>query len=67
MGIEAGFATPALAERVGRWGTDHTQQEVREMLQSEHGVDWSCTSLRKVLGSLRAGMAPHREDAQVDQ
>ena len=67
LGIEAGLATPALAERVGRWGTDQTQQEVREMLQSEHGVDWSCTSLRKVLGSLRAGMAPHREDAQVDQ
>ncbi|PON12209.1 hypothetical protein C2W62_40765, partial [Candidatus Entotheonella serta] len=28
---------------------------------------WSCTSLRKVLGSLRAGMAPHREGAQIDQ
>lgn len=67
LGIEAGLATPALAERVGRWGTDHTQQEVLEMLQRDHGVEWSCTSLRKVLGSLRAGMAPHREGAQVDQ
>ncbi len=67
LGIEAGLATPALAERVGRWGTDHTQQEVREMLQRDHGVAWSCTSLRKVLGSLRVGMAPHREGAQVDQ
>ncbi len=67
LGIEAGLATPALAERVGRWATDHTQQDVLEMLQSDHGVDWSCTSLRKVLGSRRAGMAPHREGAQVEQ
>ncbi len=37
------------------------------MLQRDHGVAWSCTSLRKVLGSLRAGMAPHREGAQVEQ
>ena len=67
MGIEAGMATPALAERVGRWGTDYTQHEALEMLKNAHGVEWSCTSLRKVLGSLRAGMAPHREGAQVDQ
>ena len=37
------------------------------MLQSDHGVEWSCSSLRKVPGKLRAGMAPHREGAQVDQ
>ena len=67
LGIEAGLATPALAERVGYWATDHTQNEVLEMVQRDHGVSWSCTSLRKVLGSLRAGMAPHREGAQVEQ
>lgn len=67
LGLEAGLATPALAERVGYWSADHTQQEVLEMLQRDHGVTWSCTSLRKVLGTLRAGIAPHREDAQVDQ
>jgi hypothetical protein len=67
LGIEAGMATPALAERVGRWGTDYTQHEALEMLKNDHGVEWSCTSLRKVLGSLRAGMAPHREGAQVEQ
>ena len=61
LGLEAGLATPALAERVGRLATEHSQQEVREMLQSDYGVHWSCTSVRKVLGSLRAGMAPHRE------
>ena len=66
LGLEAGLATPALAERVGRWSTDHTQQEVLEMLQGDHGVAWSCSSLRNVVGSLRAGMAPHREEAQVE-
>jgi len=58
LGIEAGLATPALAERVGSWATDHTQHEVLEIVQRDHGVSWSCTSLRKVLGSLRTGMAP---------
>lgn len=67
LGIEAGLATPALAERVGRWSTDYTQHEVLELLAKDHGVDWSCSSLRKVLKSLRGGMAPHREVCQVDQ
>ena len=67
LGIEAGLATPALAERVGYWATDHAQAEVLAMLQSDHGVHWSCTSLRNVLSSLQAGMAPHREPSQVEQ
>jgi hypothetical protein len=67
LGIEAGLATPALAERVGYWATDHTQHEVLDLVQGDHGVSWSCTSLRKLLGSLRAGMAPHREGAQVER
>jgi hypothetical protein len=67
LGIEAGLATPALAERVGYLATDHSQNEVLEIVQRDHGVSWSCTSLRKLLGRLREGMAPHREGAQVDQ
>ena len=67
LGIEAGLATPALAERVGHWATDHTQNEVRDIVERDHGVSWSCTSLRKLLGSLRAGMAPHREETQVER
>ena len=67
LGIEAGLASPALAERVGFWSTDHTQHEVLELLERDHGVHWSCSSLRKLLGSLRQGMAPHRESCQVDQ
>ena len=67
VGIEAGLATPALAERVGRWSTDHTQRQALTMLEEDHGVRWSCTSLRKVLWALQAGMAPHRNRAQVAQ
>jgi hypothetical protein len=67
LGIEAGLATPALAERAGHWATDHTQNEVLAIVERDHGVSWSCTSLRKLLGSVRAGMAPHREETQVDR
>jgi hypothetical protein len=67
LGIEAGLATPALAERIGYWATDHTQNEVLEIIERDHGVSWSCTSLRKLLGCLREGMAPHLEGAQVEQ
>jgi hypothetical protein len=66
-GIEAGLATPALAERIGGWAADHTQRQVLAMLRKDHGVQWSCTTLRKLLGSLSAGMAPHCPPAQVDQ
>ena len=67
VGIEAGLATPALAERIGVWATDHTQRQVLEMLTQDHGVQWSCTTLRKLLGSLSAGLGAHRQAAQVDQ
>ncbi len=67
LGLEAGLATPALAERVGRLATEHSQQEMLESLRADHGIHWSCASLRKVLGSLQKGMAPRREEAQVEQ
>ena len=67
LGIEAGLATPALADRIGRWACDHSQNHVCSILAHDHGVHWSCTSLRKVLSRLGAGMAAHRHDAQVEQ
>jgi hypothetical protein len=66
-GIEAGVATPALAERVGRWAADHLQRQVLEMVPHDHGVPWACATLRKLLGSLSAGMAAQRQAAQIDQ
>jgi hypothetical protein len=67
LGIEAGLATPALAARVGRWSTEHTPQEGLELVEKDHGVHWSCTCRRNVLGSLRRGMAPHRQACQGEQ
>jgi hypothetical protein len=67
VGVDAGLATPALAARVGRWAAEHTQRQGLEMVQQDHGVHWSCAPLRKLLSSLRAGMAPHRQAAQLAQ
>jgi hypothetical protein len=65
LGIEAGLATPALAERVGLWSAEHEQEQVRLLLRQEHGVSWSVKSLRKVTASLRDGLASFREEAQL--
>jgi hypothetical protein len=65
LGIEAGLATPALAERVGLWSVDHEQEQVRSLLVREHNVSWSVQSLRKVTLALRDGLASFREAAQV--
>jgi hypothetical protein len=65
LGIEAGLATPALAERVGLWSAEHEQEQVRLLLRQEHGVLWSVKSLRKVTASVRDGLASFREEAQL--
>ena len=36
------LATPALAERVGRWSAEHEQDAVRDLLRAEHGVSARC-------------------------
>ncbi len=65
LGIEAGLATPALAERVGWWSAEHEQEVVRALLVQEHNVSWSVKSLRRVTASLRDGLASFREEAQL--
>jgi hypothetical protein len=67
LGLVAGRATPALAERVARAATDATQEVVRAALKSDHGVAWSVATLRAVIAATWEGMAPHLEDAQVEQ
>ena len=67
LGVVAGLATPALAERVGRWSADHEQDAVRALLRAEHGVSWSVTSLRKVAAAVRDGIAEPGEQARVDR
>src|SRR5205807_2867881 len=48
LGIEAGVATPALAERVAWAATQHPQRTVLDLLRRDHQISWSCTTLRKV-------------------
>lgn len=67
LGIVAGLATPALAERVGRWSADHEQDAVRALLQAEHGVSWSVQSLRKVVEAVRDGVAKPGAAARVQR
>jgi hypothetical protein len=67
LGIVAGLATPALAERVARWSADHEQAAVRALLRSEHGVSWSVASLRKVTQAVRDAVAGPGEQARVDR
>jgi hypothetical protein len=67
LGIVAGKATPALAERVAFLAVGHTQQEVLQRLAADHGVLWSVGVLRKVTAAVSAGMAAHLHQAQKAQ
>jgi hypothetical protein len=65
LGLEAGLATPALAERVARAAAISTQSTVLAWLRDDHGVRWSAATLRAVIAGVAAGMEIHRQDAQA--
>jgi len=65
LGLEAGLATPALAERAAQAAATSTQTAVLARLKADHGVSWSVASFRKVLAGVAAGMGQHRHDVQV--
>ena len=67
LGIVAGLATPAVAERVGRWSADHDQGAVLGLVRAEHGVSWSATSVRKLAAAVRDGVAEPGETARVER
>jgi hypothetical protein len=67
LGIVAGLATPALAERVARQSADQEQAAVLGWLRGEHGVSWSATSVRKVAAAVRDGVAGPGETARVQR
>lgn len=67
LGVVAGLATPALAERIGRWSAEHNQQEVLALLQAEHGVCWSVKSLRQIAEAVRDGVTQPGERARQDR
>ena len=66
-GQEAGWATPAWAERVAQASTASTQDTVLAPLKRDQGVCGSVASLRTVIAGVTEGMKPHRQDAQVGQ
>src|SRR4051812_49232065 len=65
LGLEAGLATPAPAERAAQAAAVSTQSAVLAGLQRDQGVCWSVASLRTVLAGVVEGMEPHRQEAQV--
>jgi hypothetical protein len=65
LGLEAGLATPALAERAAQAAVSSTQATVLARLKVDHGVCWSVASLRKVIAGVAAGMDEHRPGAQI--
>jgi len=67
LGIEAGGATPLLAERVARRAVDDSQQEVRQWLAAEHGLHWSNDRLRGVLRAFRRTVVAFRAEAQQER
>jgi hypothetical protein len=67
LGLEAGLATPALAERAAQAAVGSTQAAVLAGLKADSGVSWSVASLRKVVAGVAAGMDEHRHEAQVTQ
>jgi hypothetical protein len=67
LGIVAGAATPALAERAAWWLAQRPQKPTLEVLARDHGVKWSAESLRNVTAAFAAGLEEHRQEAQVEQ
>jgi hypothetical protein len=67
LGIGAGGATAVLAERAARWAVEHSQQEVRQWLASEHGLRWSNDRLRRVLRAFRRTAVAFQAEAQEER
>jgi hypothetical protein len=65
LGLEAGRATPALAERAARAAVASPQGAVLAALQADHGVRWSAATLRAVIAAVAAGMEVHCQEAQA--
>jgi hypothetical protein len=64
LGLVANNATPALAERVGKLASQHTQEQLLDVLHRDYHVHWSVTVLRQVTAAVSAGIAPYLREAQ---
>lgn len=66
LGIVSGKATLALADRLGQWTAQHPQETVHRLLQEEHHVSWSVTTIRKIMADLSAELTPLTHQVQVE-
>jgi hypothetical protein len=67
LGIVAGAATPALAERAAWWLAQHPQGGTLAILARDHDVRWSKETLRQVSADLAEGLEQQRLRVQIEQ
>lgn len=67
LGLVAGKATPALAQRVGRLVAQHPQRAVLQLLKEENGLGWSHALLRQVAAAVALVLSAQRQAAQQKQ
>jgi hypothetical protein len=67
LGIVAGAATPALAERAAWWLAQYPQGGTLTVLARDHDVRWSKETLRQVTAVVAEGLEQQRLAVQVDK
>lgn len=67
LGIVAGVATPALADRVALLSVDMTQRQLLEALRSQHHVGWGPETLRKTVTAMAEALSPVRHQVQANK
>jgi hypothetical protein len=67
LGIVAGAATPALAERAAWWFAQYPQGGTLAILKRDHDIRWSKDTLRQVTAAVADGLEQQRPKVQVDK
>jgi hypothetical protein len=67
LGVVAGAATPALAERAAWWLAQSPQGGTLRTLARDHDVKWSADTLRQVTAAVAAGLEQQRPAAQAEK
>jgi hypothetical protein len=67
LGIVAGAATPALAERAAWWLAQVPQSGTLAILGRDHDIRWSKDTLRRVTARVADGLEQQRAPAQIDK
>src|SRR5262249_1805219 len=64
LGLVAGRATPALADKVGRLAAQHSQRDALAVLADDNGLRWSAATLRKVSAAVAERLGDQRQHPQ---